>query len=720
MNVAATETFRGEVLVRSERLTRDEWAIRAAVLVRSDGTRGDEVTLVGNIAHLRAGDRAEVAGRWDLHPQYGRQLKCSSATPLEHTDAEGALDYLARTKHIGKRRAALLHAIYGEMLFPAVDANAVAVFATLKGVGRKRAAEAAASWHERRGERPLLALLAPHGLANRLGAIRQRYGADAYRKVSADPYGLIAFDGISFVSADRIARQLGVPESHPRRAHAALLHCLREAEDARGHVFVPRDELLAAARSLVGDVAVERLLELEAPPHAEVVIEGDRVYRRRRHRQERVCAGILASLSEAPRPRPIHLPDEPSGGLTAEQWQAVRFALARRVSVISGGPGTGKSHLTAAIVQHARRHRLRIALCAPTAKAASRLQEASGAPATTIHKLLEWRVGERPGRDHVNPLDELDLVLVDECPMIGLGEMEALLQAIGQRTSLVLIGDVDQLEPVSPGRPYADIIESGRVPVTRLTENWRQRKGSLSAHAIEAVKLGRMPPRQADVPAAGGVSAIADFFFIRKSTSEAVARAIEAVVCESLPRSMGVDPYRDVLVLAPVYKRGAAGINALNERLRARLNPDGEPIGGAEQSRLHVGDRVLVQSASLEGLGLARGELAFVRADYPRDRKVLVVGDDGEALVPYRELGGLVLAWAMSVHRAQGSQARCVVAALDASAAWTLNRPLIYTAMSRGRERTVLIGQEPVMRAAIRRRGGQRYTWLAERLAARC
>ncbi len=492
-----------------------------------------------------------------------------------------------------------------------------------------------------------------------------------------------------------------MPPESPRRAQAAALHALAEAEQ-QGHTHLPAAELAARTAKLIGAAP-----DPEALATAPGLLEDDgRAYRERAHEWELALAETLRARASGP-PHLEHEPGPaPEDDLTDEQWAAVRGAFAARVSVLTGGPGVGKTVCTRAIVAEASRADLRVALCAPTGRAARRLEEATGRPAQTIHRMLEWMPGREPafGPGHPHPAD---LVVVDESSMLNQRLMLVLLEGLAESTHVVFVGDADQLPPIGAGKPFDDLIASGTVPVVRLSQVFRQAARSMITTAAHEINGGRPPHLE---PAPGQDH---DFFFVERPVAERALDTVVQLVAERVPGRFAVDPVREVQVLAPMY-RGAVGIDALNQRLRERLNPDGEEALGG---RFRIGDR-LIQTRNSHELGLMNGSIVFLREDDPDEEEILVDTDDGEALaIPYGETATLRLAYAISVHKAQGCEVPVVVAVCHRSHTRMLTRPLLYTAITRARDACVVVGDRTTLEGAARRDdGGRRHSGLAERL----
>jgi exodeoxyribonuclease V alpha subunit len=680
-----------------------------AVLEVQDADSGEGFALVGPVAHLSAGDRAEVSGDWQTHSRYGRQLRARGALPLDPADREGQIAYLTTLRHIGPARAERLVDEHGEGVLGAIAADPAGVFAALRGVSAAQAAAATESWHASRAIRDLHVQLAPHGLAHLAAPIHARFGERSLAVLHEDPYRLTEVAGVGFARADRIALAADVPPESERRAQAAAVFALSEAEQ-QGNAYLPVDELNRRTARLIG-----LRPDPDVPAQARgLLLDEGRAYRELTHASEVAVAATLAARAAAG-PHLDHDPGEspPEDGgaeetrrLTEEQWAAVRGAFAARISVLTGGPGVGKTACTQAIVAEAERAGVSIALCAPTGRAARRLEEATGHEAQTIHRMLEWMPGREPGYRPGHPLPA-DLAIVDESSMLNLRLIEVLLGGLAESTHVVFVGDADQLPPIGAGKPFEDLIASGVAPVVRLTQIFRQAARSMITTAAHEINQGRPPHLQ---PAGDQDH---DFFFIDRPSPERALETVVEVVAERAPARFGVDPIREVQVLAPMY-RGAVGIDALNERLQARLNPDG---AAAVSERFRIGDR-LIQTRNSHELGLMNGSIVFLRADDPEEESIVVDTDEGgELVIPHGETATLRLAYAISVHKAQGCEVPVVVGVCHRSHARMLTRPLLYTAITRARQSCVLVGDPGALEMAVRRDdSGSRHSALAERL----
>ncbi|HVS99224.1 MAG TPA: AAA family ATPase, partial [Solirubrobacterales bacterium] len=591
---------------------------------------------------------------------------------------------------------------HGEAVLQVIAADPQRTFASLKGVSVDQAAAATQSWHESRAVRELHVQLAPHGLAHLAAPIHARYGERATAILHEDPYRLTEVEGVGFARADKIALSADVPPESDKRAQAAAVYALREAEQS-GNSFLPMEELATRTARLTGLVPDPAVLA-EARG---LVDEEGRVYREPTLASERAVAATLARRLAAP-PQLDHDPGEsdPAEEMTEEQWAAVRGAFAARVSVLTGGPGVGKTRCTTAIVTAAEAAGAKIALCAPTGRAARRLQETTGHEAQTIHRLLEWIPGGDPGYGPGRPLP-VELVIVDESSMLNLRLCEVLLEGLAETTHVVFVGDADQLPPIGAGKPFEDLIDSGAAPVVRLTQIFRQAARSMITTAAHEINRGRPPHLEP------GPEQERDFFFIERPGPERALETVVEVVAERAAESFGVDPIREVQTLAPMY-RGPVGIDALNERLQQRLNPDGRRAIG---ERFRIGDR-LIQTRNSHELGLMNGSIVFLRSDDPDEESIVVDTDEGGTLVmPYAETATLKLAYAISVHKAQGCEVPVVVAVCHRSHTRMLSRPLLYTAITRARRDCVLVGDSAALAAAVARgESGGRHSGLAARL----
>jgi exodeoxyribonuclease V alpha subunit len=704
---ADAASYTGTVEVLSVRFRRDDG--KFAVLWVRETESDERFAVVGPVGHLDVGDRAEVSGEWGEHSTYGQQLNAQGAVPVDPSDREGQIAYLTTLPHIGPARAERLLEAHSEGVLQAIAADPEGVLGSVRGLTADQAAEAAEYWQESRAVRDLYVQLAPHGLAHLAGAIHDRFEDEALSILHSNPYRLTEVAGVGFARADKIALAVDMAPESDERVQAAAVYALKEAEQ-QGNSFLPLEELVKRAAKLTG-VQVDPDVLLRARG---LVEEEGRIYRKRTLERERAVAETLLRRAAAPPHldhEPSEEPPEPPGDedkFTDEQWAAVRAAFGSRISVLTGGPGVGKTRCTEGIVREAQAAKAQIALCAPTGRAARRLDETTKHEAKTIHGLLEWVPGQEPGFHAGHPLPA-DLVIVDESSMLNLHLIEVLLDGLAESTHIVFVGDADQLPPIGAGKPFEDLIDSGAVPVVRLTQIFRQAAQSMITTAAHEINHGRPPHLEP------GQDQEHDFFFIDRATPERALATVVEVVAERAPAKFAVDPVREVQVLAPMYK-GPIGIDRLNEHLQAELNPDGE---AALHGRFRIGDR-LIQTRNSHELELMNGSIVFLRADDPAKKTITVDTDDGGSrVIPYRDADDLNLAYAISVHKAQGCEVPVVVGVCHRAHSHMLNRPLLYTAITRARKRCILVGDPAVLRAAVSRDdSGGRHSGLAERLRA--
>jgi exodeoxyribonuclease V alpha subunit len=720
--------FDSEVAVRRIRFASPDtgWAVVEAI-----GGDGEPVVLVGALGHLEERERAHVTGAWVQDRRYGMQVKVSEAQPLppSDADADAVIAYLHKVKHVGVKRAARLVDRFGPAgVFDAIDDDPHAAF---RAAGLRGAAitDAIHSWERLRVTRRLHLLLAPHGLAYLAPRIREAYGDGAHRLVCEQPYELTSVFSVGFLIADRIAQLLGIAPDSPQRTRAAVLHILSEAE-RDGSTCMPLERLLPTVNELlrirgrsaeVGEAEIDELVDAGDLARE----EGRWIYRTQTAELEAELAERVQELLAGPAGERLGgaTPQE-DDQLTAEQQTGVGNAFAHRLSLITGGPGTGKTASIRAIGTAAAAQRARVLLVAPTGRAAIRMHEASGMRATTVHSALGWVPGEGPTHDEHDPLP-CDLLIVDETSMANLELLVTLLRAVGAKAHVVLVGDADQLAPVGAGKPFADLIASESVPTTRLTHIFRQAAGSMIVQAAHAIRRGETPTfiQAADMRR--------DLFLIERSDPRAAREEIVSLVAERLPAHYEVDPIKDIQVFAPVY-RGELGIDALNEALRDRLNPDGQPVRGG---RLRIGDKLMMTGRNLHDLGLMNGTLLRLldevegaggsSGDDDRDDRddaaLLLAAEDQVFRFPPEQSERLRLAYACSVHRGQGIELPvALIVAHPAAGAFFLRREMLYTAITRAQLATVIVGSREVLaRAARTPDTGRRHSRVGERLGRR-
>jgi exodeoxyribonuclease V alpha subunit len=684
------------------------------------------VTVVGSAASIQPGEFVQASGTWDNHRDHGIQFKTAFLKVMPPTSVEGIEKYLGSgmIKGIGPHFARKLVTAFGEEVFDVIESDPERLL-ELKGIGPKRVERITSGWADQKAIREIIVFLQSHGVGtSRAVRIYKTYGADAIPLVSENPYRLARdIRGIGFVTADQIASRLGIEKTAMIRARAGISYTLTEAV-SEGHCGLPEDELLPMAEQLleIPDDILREALHLELRDEnvvADTIGERRCIFLGLLWNAEQVIAGRLQALAtgrpswpEIDADRAIPWVEGKLGvTLARSQREAVRQAVSSKGMVITGGPGVGKTTLVNAILRILVVKGVEVALAAPTGRAAKRLSESTGMEAKTIHRLLE--VDPRHGgfkRGLDNPL-ECDLLVVDETSMVDVPLMASLVKALPDKAALVLVGDVDQLPSVGPGQVLADVIGSGAVPVARLTEIFRQAAESQIVTNAHRVNTGRMPNLGATK------SDSTDFYFVEaRDPEDGVAKIIE-IVKNRLPGRFGFDPIKDVQVLCPM-NRGGLGARALNVELQRALNPATDDLFVERFGFTYrVGDKVM-QTENDYDKDVFNGDLGYVRHIDP-DAQELVIEFDG-APVDYQfgELDEVALAYAISVHKSQGSEYPAVVIPLMKQHYMMLRRNLLYTGITRGRRLVVLVGQRQAVGMAVKgrvetRRWSKLMEWLA-------
>ncbi|GGC63767.1 ATP-dependent RecD-like DNA helicase [Siccirubricoccus deserti] len=685
----------------------------------------DLVTVIGHAATISAGEWITASGEWVNDRTHGQQFRARFLRTSTPTSAAGIEKYLASgmIRGIGPAYAKKLVRAFGEAVFDVIEANPDRL-REVEGIGPVRAGRIVAAWAEQKAVREIMVFLHAHGVGtSRAVRIFKTYGANAIQVMTENPYRLARdIRGIGFKTADTIAQRLGLEKTAMVRVRAGISHALTEAMDA-GHCGLPRAELVPLAEKLLEVPAelVGTALELELQDGtvvADRVGEADCVFLAGLHRAERAVAERLLGLARGRLPwdridadKAIPWIEAQTGLALAESQQAaVRLALASKVLVVTGGPGVGKTTIVNSILRILAAKGVELLLCAPTGRAAKRMSEATGLEAKTIHRLLE--VDPANGgfrRDAETPL-ECEMLVVDETSMVDVPLMNALLKAVPDEAALLLVGDVDQLPSVGPGQALADVIESGAVPVVRLTEVFRQAAESRIITSAHRINRGQMPETDRADPGS-------DFHFIPAEDPETAVERIVELVRTRIPRRFGFDPIREVQVLCPM-NRGGVGARSLNLELQAALNP----APGTKVERFGwtfaPGDKVMQVDNDYER-EVYNGDIGFVTAVDPEAGELTTSFDGRPVTYPFGELDSLVLAYATTIHKSQGSEYSAVVIPVLTQHYPMLQRNLIYTGVTRGKRLVVLVGQRKALSIAVRGvTGRRRWSKLREWLAA--
>ncbi|MBN1977002.1 MAG: ATP-dependent RecD-like DNA helicase [Anaerolineae bacterium] len=702
----------------------------------------DLATVVGNLPEVQPGESLRLEGTWATHQLYGRQFRVERCEQVLPATVEGIKKYLGSglVKGVGPVTAARIVQRFGAGTLRVLDEEPRRLREAL-GVGKKRAAAIARAWEEQKHIREVMLFLSGHGVTTGLAVkIYKTYGDDALTVVQEDPYRL-ARDiwGVGFKTADKIARDLGLPPDSPSRVQAGVAYALGQQAD-EGHVYAPEAdltqeaaELLEVPAELVADAIealdAEELVRRETlvyPPLSSHPLAGGQVLREEKavyltpfYYGEVGVTNRLCALVESPATRllPFRSVDwedllrqvtrDSEIELSPQQHEAVQAALTHKVTVLTGGPGTGKTVSVRTIIAALEALGCRYALCAPTGRAAKRLAEATGRPAKTVHRLLEYSPMDGFRRNEENPL-EVDCLIVDESSMLDLLLTNHLLKAVDPAAHVLFVGDIDQLPSVGAGDVLHDVIGSGRAAVVRLTTIFRQAADSGIVVNAHRINRGEFPI----------LNEYDDFYFFSKEEPEEAADLLVDVVLRRIPEKFGFDPVDEVQVLAPMY-RGACGVANLNNRLQEALNPASpkKPERRLGGRLFRVGDKVM-QTVNNYVLSVFNGDIGRVTAIDSVNQTLTVQIDDQPVVYDWVDTSELTHAFAVSVHKSQGSEYATVVMPVLTQHYLMLKRPILYTAVTRAKSLVVLVGTRRAIAIAARNnKVTQRHSGLGVRLA---
>ncbi len=695
------------------------------------------VTVVGTIPLPVVGERLMVTGKWNSHASYGRQFEAEFLERLMPETAAQIQAYLAGRviKGIGPVSAARIVAKFGDKTLQIMEREPLRL-AEVPGISEARAKAIGEEFRVRVGMRQLMEFFTQHQLPAEL-ALRayKLFGESTVELLYDDPY-LLMEEGLEapFGAVDRFAIELGVAGDDPRRVEAGILFQL-EYNLTVGHSFLPEEKLLLSAAQLLSldrepiAQGLERLLEagrVVRDALADITVD----YLPELHEAEVYTTMRLQELAKKAFPEPEDLEERIAqvsrdSGIeySAEQTQAIREAATSGLLLITGGPGTGKTTLLTGILSLLGNLQLKCLVAAPTGRAAKRMAEVTGEEASTIHRLLEAGMDQNTGkmyfaRDEDNPL-KADAIIVDEMSMVDIRLLYHLLRAIPKGKRLILVGDPDQLPPVGPGSPFGDMLRSGQLPAVRLTEIFRQAQQSLIVMNAHRINQGEMPELK---------NVKSDFFFMRRNSEEELTKLIRDLCSTRLPKNMGIPPDQ-IQVLSPTRK-GAVGTVALNKLLQGALNPPSpdKKEHSYGDFTFREGDRVMQIRNNYDivwkkcdgtaaGAGVFNGDVGVIREIDRNKETVTVVYDDREADYDFTQLGELEPAFAMTVHKSQGSEYRAVILTAWGGSPYLLSRSVLYTAVTRAKELLILVGREETVAAmTANARKNKRYTGLKLRL----
>lgn len=711
----ASETLSGDIEKVVNHSADTGWGV---IRVRIDD--GRSVTMVGSVVRADEGLRVEAEGNWVTHPAFGPQFKADTVRVFPPHGTHGIEKFLScgAIHGVGPHFAKKIVRCFGNETL-AVIRYSPRRMALLKGVGPKRVQAVIDGVREYEADLSVMAFLFAKFGPVRSKRIYEKYGREARAIIGKNPYRLVTdFEGIGFALADSFASEVGMTDDHPQRLRAGVFAVLQTAAQ-RGHTCMTAAACIAAVETLLGAAegrGVRALSEgLKTRAIEALERDGTVYYELEPYRwlEERIAARLKTLLLNTTQSWPAIDADkaiawsEGQVGLRFEAAQAaaIRVALGEKVSVITGGPGVGKTTILRGLLRILKARRLRVLLAAPTGRAARRMAESTGEGAETIHKLLDAQPGRGGFQFNAERRLAADVVIADEASMIDLSLMSSLLEALPDEVKLVLVGDQDQLPSVGPGQVLADLIESGALPVARLERPFRQAAGSPIIRNAHAVNHGQVPDLY---------GCEAGFQFISTQGAEDTAAAIVETVCERLPQA-GYDARTEVMVLVPM-NRGPIGIEALNAALQSRLNPNPADAIVRHERRFGIGDRV-IQRRNDRDLSVFNGDVGTVTG-IDRTASVLEIDFEGRVVhYPMGTLGSLDLAYAITVHRSQGSEYPAVVVAVDTSNSVMLDRKLLYTALTRARKQVVLIGQPRAVHISVSEaRASARSTHLCHRL----
>jgi len=713
----------------------------SVVDIREEGTN-HIITAVGSFPFINQGERVMVEGEWTTHPDYGQQIKMVTYSSVAPSSLVGMESYLASglIKGVGPSTARALVRHFGLDVLDIIQFNPQRL-TEVEGIGKTRAEMIASSFIEQKDIREAMIFLQSYGITTSYALkIYKAYGANTINVVRENPYRLAEdITGIGFKTADRIARSLGIDMSSPFRITAGIKYILSMAA-SDGHTFLPREELTEKAAKLLemDESLVENELTSMALSRAVIMEQTDSctaVYLAAFYHAEAGTAHMLLELASAGKDRlseniddKISFFEDKYGiQLADQQREAVRQAMEHGVVIITGGPGTGKTTTINCIIELMTQEGLRVELAAPTGRAAKRMTEATGREAKTIHRLLEYGFSDDDEdifqKNEDNPV-KADAIIIDEMSMVDILLFYHLLKAVVQGTRLVMVGDVDQLPSVGPGNVLRDLIQSGAVPVIKLTEIFRQAQESMIIVNAHRINRGEMPLLNVKDK---------DFFFDRRESAQDILQTIKDLIIRRLPGYGDYDSLNDIQVLVPMRK-GIIGVNNLNTELQMVLNPPSEfkKEKAFREIVFRQGDKVMQiknnyslhwtrvdeNGDTYEGEGVFNGDMGFIQDINLEDHTLTVIFDDEKTVVyDFTQLDELELSYAISIHKSQGSEFPVVIIPLISGPPMLMTRNLLYTGVTRARQMVVLVGKDNIIaRMVANNHIVKRYSGLSRRI----
>ncbi len=672
------------------------------------------LTVTGNASTISAGEFIQAAGQWHHDRQHGLQFKAQFLTATAPTTLEGIEKYLGSglIKGIGPVYAKKLVQAFREDVFQVIEEESQKLL-HVSGIGPLRAEKIIKGWSDQKAIREIMLFLHSHDISTaRAVRIYKTYGPEAIKIITENPYRLARdIRGIGFISADKIAEKIGIEKTSMIRVQAGIAYALTTAMDD-GHCGLPKDQLVPLCKELleVSEGLIQHALALELSSGdvlLETIDERICVFLSGLAHAEKSISDRILKLQKGAPPWPsinvssaIHWVEEKTNiNLSSSQKQAIERALSSKVLIMTGGPGVGKTTLVNSILKILDAKKLNIALAAPTGRAAKRLSESTGLQAKTLHRLLETNPAEGIfAKNEKYPLS-CDILVVDEMSMVDIPLMHALLKAVPPKAALLLVGDIDQLPSVGPGQVLADLIISNTIPVIRLTEVFRQAATSKIITTAHAINQGLMP----DVTPADKES---DFYFVDAEDPETAIIKILKLVTERIPKKFNYSPVADIQILCPM-SRGIIGTRNLNIELQKALNPPTEKSIQRFGWHYSAGDKVM-QIQNNYDKDVYNGDIGIIQCINQEESEITILFDNKEIVYEFGELDEIVLAYATTIHKSQGSEYPVVVVPIMMQHYTMLQRNLIYTAITRGKKLVIIVGQKKALAIAIKQKKDQR------------